>query len=77
MLLHSAKDNEGVKYLLGELGREVTRIDDILLTADSYDVPDYQRDRLVDVKKTYKRILSLFDTDAPLQTLQDEINKNI
>ena len=78
LLLKSAADNEGVKLLIQQLHNQVAQINEVLLSADSDEISDYQRDRLLDQKKIINRILSYFtDIDKQLEALEAEFDKNI
>jgi uncharacterized protein involved in exopolysaccharide biosynthesis len=77
-LARSAAENEGVKRLIEDLAVEVEKIDEVLVSADSYEVADTQRDRLIDQKRIYNRILSYFtDAAVQLKRLEDEVDKNL
>ena len=78
LLARSAAENEGVKRLIEDLAVEVEKIDEVLVSADSYEVADTQRDRLIDQKRIYNRILSYFtDAAVQLKRLEDEVDKNL
>lgn len=50
-------------------------MDELLVSAYSHTLTDDQRDRLLDKKELYKRVLGYFDT-TELKDLENEINKN-
>ena len=78
LLLKSAAENEGVKVLIQQLHDQVAQINDVLLSADTDEISDYQRDRLIDQRKIISRILSYFtDTDKHLEALEAEFDKNL
>lgn len=77
LLSSSAAENEGVKRLIENLNDEIARIDDALLNADSEEISDRQRDRIIDQKKIYRRILSYFDVEKEIEELEKQIDQNL
>ena len=76
MLVQSALENEGVKRLIAELDTEVRKIEDQLMTSDSVTLPDRERDRAIDRKRIYERVIAYFDVSR-LGNLENEIDKNL
>ena len=78
LLAHNAAQNEGVKALLEQLRSQVEQINDVLVSADTDEIDDYHRDRLIDQKKTLNRVISYFTDAGPgLEQLETQIDRNL
>jgi len=77
-LASNAAENEGVQALLRALEHEVEQIHEVLLNADSEEVSDYQRDRMIDQKKLYTRVIKYFTSaKSDLEQLEKTLDINI
>ena len=78
LLASSAAENEGVKALLEQLRSQIAQINDVLMNADTDEISDYQRDRLIDQKKTLNRVIGYFEeAKTGLAQLEAELDKNL
>lgn len=74
-LIKSLKDHDGVKYVLEIFEGEVQKINDALRKSYSKDLPDRERDRLLDRKDLAEKYLSLFkDTDEQLERIEEAVD---
>lgn len=74
-LLNSLKDHDGIKYVLEIFQSEVERIDNKLRSADSKELPDYQRDRLLDRKELAKKYLDMFQgVSEELEAIEEQVD---
>jgi myosin heavy subunit len=77
LIIKSLKDNDGVAYILDIFNNEINKIDEKLKSNYSKDMPDYERDRLLDRKDLAQKYLNLFkDIDGRLEKIEEEVDKN-
>lgn len=77
-LLKSLKDHDGVKYLLGIFTSDVKKIDELLKTSYSKELPDKERDRLLDRKALAEKYLNLLvPVESELEQLEAKIDEEL
>lgn len=79
-LIKSLKDHDGIRYVLEIFESEVKKINERLNSAYSKDLPDTERDRLLDKRELAKKYLDLFsgveeDLDSLEENLDTELSK--
>lgn len=77
LIAEGVADNHAVIKLLESLRAEVEKIEDVLLTATSAQVPDMWRDTFIREKQLYNRVISYFDTKNKRKELEKELSNNI
>ena len=76
MLLSNLKGHGAIKYVLDIFQSEVDKINLRLKSAYSKDLPDIERDRLLDKKDLAYKYLNLFSgTESELQKLEELVDK--
>lgn len=77
-MVSSALENEGVKNLITELEAQIENINEELLNSTSEQLNDYTRDRRIDEKRIYTRIVSYFKS-APdeLKNIEAKIDNEL
>lgn len=76
LLIDGIAGNDAVKYLINELATQVQAIDAALLMYDSTKLSDSDRDRLIDRKQLFKRVISYFDVESAKKELEKQIDAN-
>ena len=79
-LLKNLKEHDGIKYLLEIFEGEVAKINEVLKNSYSKDLPDKERDRLLDRREMAQKYLDLFlpveeGLEKLEETLDDELSK--
>lgn len=79
-LLKNLKEHDGIKYLLEIFKSEVEKINGSLMSFYSKEMPDIERDRLLDKRELAQKYLDLFlpvenDLDKLEKTLDEELSK--
>lgn len=75
-LLNSLKNHDGIKYVLEIFKSEVSKIDSLLSNSYSKDLPDRERDRLLDKRDLAKKYINLFDNiEEKLDKLEELVDK--
>lgn len=67
-----------MQYLIKALEAEIQAIDEELLNSTSEQLSDYKRDRRIDEKRIYSKVVSFF-TSAPagIQALEEKLDENL
>lgn len=75
-LIKSLKDHDGVKYVLGIFKGEVEKINAKLKDSYSKDLPDHERDRLLDKRDLAQKYVNLFeDVENDIGKLEEVVDK--
>lgn len=78
LLIKSLKDHDGIRYVLEIFQGEVEKINQQLAGAYSKDLPDYERDRLLDRRDLAQKYLNLFsETDSKLENLEEIVDQEM
>lgn len=76
LLIDGIAGSDAVKYLTEQLQSEIEDMNKILLNAQSVGFPDGMRDRLLDKKALYQRVISYFDVENAKKELEKQLNAN-
>lgn len=77
-LLKSLKEHDGVRYVLKIFKTEVDAINTALLGKYSRELPDTERDRLLDKRDLAQKYLNLFTPiDQRLEELESEVDNEL
>lgn len=77
LLLDDLKNHDGVKYVIEIFKGDVKRISDKLDKSYSKDLPDIERDRLLDRRELAQKYLSLFEhVESDLDKIEELVDKN-
>lgn len=76
LLIEGVAGSDAVKYLTNQLRSEIETMDSFLLTMPSNDLPDILRDRMLDKKALYLRVISYFDVDTAKKELEKRLDAN-
>jgi hypothetical protein len=74
LITDNLQQHEGVKMIIDKVNEDIAEINDVLQTAKSSELPDVDRDRMLDIKKFYQWFLDLFTT---ARSQIDEISKSV
>jgi hypothetical protein len=74
-LIKSLKDHDGIKYLLDVFDGEVKKTNDRLQNSYSKELPDSERDRLLDKRDLAQKYLNIFKgVEDDLEKLEESLN---
>jgi pyruvate/2-oxoacid:ferredoxin oxidoreductase alpha subunit len=76
LLVQGIAGSDAVQYLIKEMQEEVERANNMLLNVTSGACPDTYRDVLIAKRDIWQRVISYFDVDTKLQSLEKEIENN-
>lgn len=76
-LLHSLKSHEGVKYVLEMFNRDIESINNSLLFSSSKELPDRERDRLLDKREFAQKFVNLFKVESEIERLEQNVEAEI
>jgi len=76
LLKEGIAGSDAVKYLVDSMNSDIEKMNSILLTAPSHVLPDTQRDRMIDKKELYEKIVSYFDIKGEREELEKIVNDN-
>ena len=78
ILLDNLQAHDGIKLILKRLLTDIKHIDAKLLTFDSTQLPDKERDRLLDKKELYQSFTLLFvDSEKKLVEIDKEMDEKL
>jgi len=78
LLIQSLKNHDGIKYVLEVFANEVRQANQKLRESYSKDLPDNERDRLLDRRDLAKKYLNLFaETDEKLELLEAKVDEEL
>lgn len=76
-LIQSLKGHDGIKYVLEVFEKEVAQINEKLKSSYSKDLPDKERDRLLDKRDLAQKYLNLFSgVDEQLAKIEEDVDKS-
>lgn len=72
------KDNDAMQIILKDLRDKIKEMEILLKETDSTELPDKERDRVIDRKKLYFWFLNIFETsEATVKSIEESINENL
>jgi len=77
LVLDGIKQLGGIKYLIDILTTEVKEINRKLANNYSQELPDKQRDRLLDKRDMYLKFLNLFEVEERIKDLEDRVDSEL
>lgn len=76
LLMDNLKGHDAMKYVLGIFSGEVMKINQRLQNTYSKDMPDIERDRLLDKRNLAQKYLNLFSgVEEELKVLEENVDK--
>lgn len=73
LVTESVADSEPIQLLVTSLEKEVTEMDNLLLTSDSIALPDSLRDRTIDKKMLYLQVIDYFNVTEMRKSLEAQL----
>jgi uncharacterized protein YnzC (UPF0291/DUF896 family) len=74
-IIKSLKNHDGIKYVLDIFEKEIEKINEQLQKSYSKDLPDKERDRLLDKKDLAQKYLNIFlGVDEQLEELEESVD---
>jgi hypothetical protein len=71
------QENDAIKMIIEKYRKEISEMDYLLLNSDSTQLPDKERDRVIDRKKMREGFLALFtEADSTLQAIKKTVEEN-
>lgn len=78
LITANLQKHEAIQMIIEKVEGDIAEIDDVLTTAASVDLPDSDRDRMLDVKKFYQWFLDLFTTaQSTISEIDDAVENQL
>lgn len=78
LLKDNLLEHDGVKMIVSHITQEVADINEVLISTSSKDLPDTDRDRLLDIKKFYSWFLTFFsEAKEDIKRIEKNVDNNL